>query len=104
VSQEMWRLQAYSGERMYWDTFDINRFVDGAVMSLVFYEPPILGYAGSTATCDIVVENYVRFLEIGCIDNEFFYQNEAGDMIPEMFNPTPVEGEPFMHDLKAECY
>jgi hypothetical protein len=43
------------------------------------------------------------FLEDGCLDNEYIWQDENGDPIPEKFNPVPVELDPYQHDIKARC-
>lgn len=70
-----------------------------------FYEDSIYAYTGSSMTAtELIVEYGVRFKEAGCLDNEFNFQNLSGDIIPELFNPAAVEGEPFKHDLIAECY
>lgn len=95
---------AYAGERMWWDTFDLRSAYKGERMTVSFYEPPIPIYAGSFAEFNIETENYVRFLEEGCLENEFRFQTKDGDEIPELFNPVPVEGEPYQHDIRGECF
>lgn len=104
LTREPWILTAFSGERMYWDRFEVGTMYTGERMFLTFYEPPIHIYSGGYGEFTLETENYVRFKEVGCLDNEFQYQNEDGDLIPELFNPVPVEGEPYQHDLKAECF
>lgn len=101
-----WLLQAYSGEKL---TFDFpweakHTYYSGERLSIGFYEAPINVYAGASAEFEIHTEYGIRFLEEGCFDNEFVYQNDDGDTIPELFNPVPVEGEPFAHSVRAECF
>lgn len=101
-----WLLKAYSGEKL---TFDFpweakHTYYSGERLSIGFYEAPINVYAGASAEFEIHTEYGIRFLEEGCFDNEFVYQNDDGDTIPELFNPVPVEGEPFAHSVRAECF
>ena len=68
-------------------------------------DPPIDGYTGTYAECGGLVSKYdVAFLEEGCLDNEFQYQNLSGDIVIELFTPVAVEGDPFKHELQATCY
>jgi len=76
----------------------------GEVMFLSFYNPPYLGYSGCSSEVEITIEYKVRFLEDGCFDNQFVFQNDSGDEIPELFNPVPVEGEPFYHSILGQCF
>jgi hypothetical protein len=76
----------------------------GERMSIAFYDPPTLMFSGSTLELEIQTEYGIRFLESGCFENEFVYQNDSGHVIPELFNSVPVEGEPYFHSIKAECF
>lgn len=101
---ETWLLYARSGENFYWDRFELGRYYVGETMSFKFYDQPLLAFGGQSASFEISLEYGVRFKEDGCFDNEFVFQTPSGDAIPEMFNPVPVEGEPFTHSVKAECF
>jgi hypothetical protein len=88
-------------------TLWLNSARTGAGVRGEFYEIPMvaIGYSGTSSACDGLSFVYgVRFNTWGCLDNEFQYQNEAGDLIPELFTSTPIEGEPFMHDIRASCF
>mgnify|MGYP003541953827 FL=1 len=76
---------------------------EGASMRFSFYEPPIIAAHGEHVESDLVIKYDVRFEEVGCLDNEFIYQDENGDPIPEKFNPVPVELDPYQHDIRAIC-
>jgi hypothetical protein len=101
-----WLLKAYYGESLEvdfpWEV--VHTYRTGEVLSIRFYDQPTPMFAGSTLELEIQTEYGVRFTEDGCLDNEFVYQNDSGDAIPELFNPVPVEGEPYTHSVKAECF
>lgn len=106
ITSPPWSLNAYTGEKMTFDFPYEAKHVHrtGEYLTIKFYEPPIIIITGSTLELDIQTEYGIRFLEDGCFDNEFVYQSNSGDMIPELFNPVPVEGEPYKHDIKGECF
>lgn len=103
-----WLFIFYSGERLWCELsvgfaiYPISR--TGENFQFRFYEEPFICYTGASGECEITVDYKVRFKETGCLDNDFTYQNEDGDLIPELSNPIPVEGEPFYHSVLAECY
>lgn len=105
--KDPWRFNFYTGAEMRLD-FPLEakpNFVNGALLTFSFYEPPMYAYSGTSFEIgELITTNSVRFKEDGCLDNEFVYQNEDGDAIPELFNPVPVEGEPYKHDIRAECF
>jgi hypothetical protein len=69
-----------------------------------FYEPDWPMYFGQYSEVELVTEYKIRFKEEGCFDNEFVFQNEDGDEIPELFVQIPIEGEPYYHSVLAECF
>lgn len=75
----------------------------GAAMTVSFYIDPWVAADGATMEASLVIKYDVKFDEMGCLDNEFIYQDENGDPIPELFNPVAVELEPWQHDVKAHC-
>lgn len=100
-----WRLNAYSGERLRFDfPWNWNSAYEGVTTSIKFYEPPINGYSGEFADVDLTIRFELRFKEQGCLDNSFIYQDENGDLIEELSNTVAIEGDPFLHDIQAECF
>lgn len=98
---------AFHGSRMKFDfPFEIKSLISiGEYATIKFYEAPINGYTGEYAyLTELVVEYGVRFTETGCFDNEFLYQNLDGDLITEMTQTVPIEGDPFAHSVKAKCF
>lgn len=103
-----WEFIFRTGERL-----DFHIFFSGAIyprsyagetLQLRFYEEPLICHTGASGECEISIEYHVRFKETGCFDNDFAFQNEDGDLIAELANPVPVEGEPFYHSVLAECF
>ena len=99
-------LNAFAGQSM---TFDFPYEAKGVcytgeTLFFSFYEPPIHIYKGETLEIEISTAYGVRFDEEGCLDNEFVYQTEDGDPIPELFNPVPVELDPYYHYVKGSCF
>lgn len=45
----------------------------------------------------------VRFLESGCLSNEYVPMTESGDLDWSQFNPVPIELDPYTHEIKAIC-
>lgn len=45
----------------------------------------------------------VRHLESGCLSNEYVPMTEDGDLDFSLFNPIPIELDPFTHEIKAIC-
>lgn len=80
------------------------RVYPGETLEFRFYEEPLICYTGASGECELSIEYHVRFKETGCLDNDFAFQNEDGDLIAELANPVPVEGEPFYHSVLAECF
>ena len=102
--RDAWVLLAYTGEtaRVSNPEMELNTRT-GESMALSFYVPPIIGATGEHVEASLTTIYEVVFLEDGCLDNEYIWQDENGDPIPEKFNPVPVELDPFQHDLKARC-
>lgn len=102
-----WLLIFYSGEDLHCVlSIEQALYVNGGSSECLFvtlYEEPYLGYSGETCDLEIEIEYHVRFKETGCLDNDFVFQNDSGDLIPELTNPVPVEGEPFYHSVLADC-
>ena len=102
--RDAWVLRAYTGEtaRVSNPEMELNTRT-GESMALSFYVPPIIGATGEHVEANLTTIYEVVFLEDGCLDNEYIWQDENGDPIPEKFNPVPVELDPFQHDIKARC-
>lgn len=103
-----WEFIFRTGERLDFHIFFSEaiypRSYAGETLQLRFYEEPLICHTGASGECEISIEYHVRFKETGCFDNDFAFQNEDGDLIAEMSNPVPVEGEPFYHSVLAECF
>lgn len=103
-----WEFIFRTGERLYCqialEVAMFPRAYTGEYAQFRFYEEPFICYTGASGECEISIEYRVRFKETGCLDNDFAFQNEDGDLIAELANPVPVEGEPFYHSVLAECY
>lgn len=103
-----WEIIFYTEERLYFNLALESRLelraYSGEVLRPSLWFPPIRAYAGETVEVIIVDDLHVRFLEDGCLDNQFRFQNASGDEIPELYNPVPVEGEPYYHVIGAECH
>lgn len=103
-----WEFIFRTGEILYFHIFFSGavypRSYTGEILQLKFYEEPFKCYTGASGECEVSIEYHVRFKETGCFDNDFTFQNEDGDLIAEMSNPVPVEGEPFYHSVLGECY
>lgn len=108
ITSPPWLFIFYTGENMYLGTsfeqalYSLGRC--GENFYIKFFEPPYLAYCGETVETEVSIEYHVRFKEVGCFDNEFVFQNDSGDLIPELSNPVPVEGEPYTHSVLGECY
>jgi hypothetical protein len=103
-----WEFIFRTGERLYFnlalEVAMYPRVYAGETLQFRFYEEPFICHTGASGECEISIEYHVRFKETGCFDNDFAFQNEDGDLIAELANPVPVEGEPFYHSVLAECY
>lgn len=103
-----WEFIFYAGEKLLFElALEVAmypRAYAGETLQYRFYEEPFICYTGASGECEISIEYHVRFKETGCFDNDFAFQNEDGDLIAELANPVPVEGEPFYHSVLAECY
>lgn len=100
--RDAWVLLAYTGETMV--DFNPNPMAyAGETMAFSFYVSPIIGAHGEHVEASLTTIYEVVFLEEGCLDNEYIWQDENGDPIPEKFNPVPVELDPYQHDIKAKC-
>lgn len=103
-----WLFNFYAGENAFCNMYSeqalyqVGRAGENAFIK--FYDPPYLAFTGETGEIEITIKYGVRFKEVGCLDNEFVFQNDDGDAIPEMSNPVPVEGEPYYHSVIGECY
>lgn len=99
-------VRMYHGETLKQEEPDLNLrgFFHGEHLYSKLYDPPIDMYDGATMSVDIKTLYDVEFLERGCLDNEYQWQDENGDPIPEKFNPVPVEMDPYRHDVKAHCF
>jgi hypothetical protein len=102
-----WEFIFRTGERLYFnlalEVAMYPRVYAGETLQFRFYEEPFICHTGASGECEISIEYHVRFKETGCFDNDFAFQNEDGDLIAELANPVPVEGEPFYHSVLAEC-
>ena len=103
VPIDAFALRMYTGETLILPVELGGASYEGASMRFSFYEPPIIAAHGEHVESDLVIKYDVRFEEVGCLDNEFIYQDENGDPIPEKFNPVPVELDPYQHDIRAIC-
>ena len=103
--RDAWVLLSYTGEQARWynPAEAETRMYTGEQARVDFYVPPIIGATGEHVEASLTTIYEVVFLEDGCLDNEYIWQDENGDPIPEKFNPVPVELDPFQHDLKAKC-
>lgn len=77
---------------------------DGVAMSVEFEAPPFPFGCGESVVFALTLTYDVEFMEVGCLDNEFKYQNKYGDEDISKFNAAAVELEPFFHQIKARCY
>lgn len=102
---EPWRIDFHHGEVFQMaSTADLpHQYHHGETAELKFYEPPILAATGEAVTATLVIQYEVEFLEVGCLDNNYIYQDENGDPLPAPFGVVPVEMEPFQHDIAAQC-
>ncbi|ASD50352.1 hypothetical protein FDI24_gp072 [Acidovorax phage ACP17] len=105
TTAELWTLVGQAGE-----TFSMAsqpdpqpRAYEGVRVDATFYEPPIVGAEGATAEASLTIKYEVKFDEVGCLDNEYIWQDDNGDPITELFNPVAVEMDPFSHDIRAHC-
>lgn len=103
--RDAWVLRAYTGEQTRWrNPAEIEaRAYTGEQTRVDFYVAPIIGGTGEALEASLTTIYEVVFLEDGCLDNEYIWQDENGDPIPEKFNPVPVELDPYQHDIKARC-
>ena len=105
ITNPPWIFNAYAGETLTFE-FEWNpssNFKQGELMYIKFYEAPINGFAGESASVELILKYTISFLEEGCFENQFQFQTKDGDLIPELFNPVPVEGDVFKHDILAKC-
>lgn len=61
-------------------------------------------HTGESLEASLEISYYVEFLEKGCLENEFIPIDENGDPDIEKRSPVTIEGEPFLHDIKARCF
>lgn len=102
--QAAWVLLALHGEHARVSNPEMEIAVrTGESASASFYVSPIIGATGEHVEVSLTTIYEVVFLEDGCLDNEYIWQDENGDPIPEKFNPVPVELDPYQHDIKARC-
>lgn len=103
--RDAWVLLSYTGEQVRWynPAEAETRMYTGEQARVDFYVPPIIGATGEHVEASLTTIYEVVFLEDGCLDNEYIWQDENGDPIPEKFNPVPVELDPYQHDIKARC-
>ena len=103
--RDAWVIRAYTGEQARWrNPAEVEaRAYTGEQARVDFYVAPIIGGTGEALEASLTTIYEVVFLEDGCLDNEYIWQDENGDPIPEKFNPVPVELDPYQHDLKAKC-
>lgn len=102
-----WSLNAYEGAtfQVIFNEIPVRGGYEGSTMDLRFFEPDWIGADGATMTLGNLVTEYdVKFVEIGCLDNEYVPQTENGDPDYSKFNPVPVELDTFYHELKAICF
>lgn len=102
-----WSAQAWDGAwaRVLNPEVPLNTEADGVTVSFTFYEPPILGFEGAICSVEKLTTEYdVEFLEVGCLENEYIPTNENGDPEPELARRTPMEMDPFYHEIKARCF
>lgn len=59
---------------------------------------------GATLGCTMNTYIGVRFLERDCLPNEYIEILPDGNTRMGRFNPVGVEGEPYRHDIRAECF
>lgn len=104
VPDEVFGVQFRTGEVFIFPS-DIEVSIrSGEYATFTFAVDPIIAAHGETLDAEVVIKYDVRFEEVGCLDNEFIYQDENGDPIPEKFNPVPVELDPYQHDIRALCF
>lgn len=104
---ELWEFNAYHGSSFSVTFLDLpmKAMGTGESASIAFFEPPYDGYSGETMTIGNLVTEYdVKFVETGCLDNEYVPQTEHGDPDWSKYNPVPVEVDLFFHEMKAICY
>jgi len=103
-----WFFQFWDGAALTMKNFPAELPVnmrDGASASFTFASEGWYAAEGAALTCSGLSTDYdVEFLEVGCLDNEYIPTNENGDPEPELARTTPMEMDPFYHELKARCY
>lgn len=95
------------GEHLRQGNFPANPQVNmghGERMSFTFETPTYLFGCSESMEVSLTLTYDVEFMEVGCLDNEYKYQNEYGDEDFSKFNAVAVELEPFFHQIKARCY
>lgn len=95
-----------TGER-YRTNFEVTfqpTFYCGEAFNSKFYVPPYRAYTGESCQVEIISALAVRFLEEGCLPNDFTSVSSDGQAVAGRFAPVPVEGEPYYHWIKSECY
>lgn len=95
------------GEHLWQGNFPANPQVNmghGERMSFTFETPSYLFGCSESMEVSLTLTYDVEFMEVGCLDNEYKYQNEYGDEDFSKFNAVAVELEPFFHQIKARCY
>lgn len=70
----------------------------------MFFQNNWDGFTGEFAELSIEFDVGVKFLEDGCLENEYIYVDEDGDPIPEKFTPVPIELYPYRHYIKSRCF
>ena len=100
------KARGYAGDRYraaFEVTFEPHIYI-GVSYSAKFYVPPYKAYTGELLQVEIISALAVRFLEDGCLTNDFTSSAADGQAVEGRFNPVPVEGEPYYHWIKTECY
>lgn len=78
---------------------------DGSGVNFTFAPELWQANEGAIATCGGLSTDYnVEFLEVGCLDNEFVPVNANGDPEPNLARITPMELDPYYHEIKARCF
>lgn len=77
---------------------------NGERMTFTFETPTYYFGCSESMEISLTLTYDVEFMEVGCLDNEYKYQNEYGDEDFSKFNAVAVELEPFFHQIKARCY
>ena len=110
VLDSPWELKAYAGESLHIPEYvRISTFeptfncYSGSHLSTSFPPPVWRGYAGEAVTCSITTTKItIDFVDAGCLQNEFQFKDNFGNIIPEKYMPVAIELYPFEHQLKLK--